>query len=60
VRDQLVAAIQKTAADPEFQAKAAGFFSPLRYLPPAAYASELKEAEGGFKQLWQAMPWGEK
>jgi tripartite-type tricarboxylate transporter receptor subunit TctC len=60
VRDQLVTAIQKTAADPEFQAKAAGFFSPLRYLPPAAYANELKEAEGGFKQLWQAMPWGEK
>jgi tripartite-type tricarboxylate transporter receptor subunit TctC len=60
VRDQLVAAVQKAAADPEFQAKAAGFFAPLRYLPPAAYGAELKEAEGTFKQLWQVMPWGEK
>jgi tripartite-type tricarboxylate transporter receptor subunit TctC len=60
VRDQLVAAVQKAAADPEFQAKAAGFFAPLRYLPPAPYAAELKEGEASFKQLWQAMPWGEK
>ena len=60
VREQLVTAVQKAAADPEFQAKAAGFFSPLRYLPPPAYAAELKEAEAGFKQLWQTMPWGEK
>ncbi|KQT13287.1 tripartite tricarboxylate transporter substrate binding protein [Ramlibacter sp. Leaf400] len=60
VRDQLAAAVQKAANDPEFQAKAAGFFAPLRFLPPAAYATELKDAEAGFKQLWQAMPWGEK
>lgn len=60
MREQLVAAVQKAAADPEFQAKAAGFFAPLRYLPPPAYATELKEAEAGFKQLWQVMPWGEK
>ena len=60
VRDQLAAAVQKAANDPEFQAKAAGFFAPLRFLPPQAYATELKEAEAGFKQLWQAMPWGEK
>ena len=60
VRDQLVAAVQKAAADPEFQAKAAGFFAPLRYLPPPAYATELKDTEASFKQLWQAMPWGEK
>ncbi len=60
VRDQLVGAAQKAVADPEFQARAAGFFAPLRYLPPAAYASELKDAEAGFKQLWQVLPWGEK
>jgi tripartite-type tricarboxylate transporter receptor subunit TctC len=60
VREQLVSAVQKAAADPEFQAKAAGFFAPLRYLPPPAYAAELKEAEAGFRQLWQVMPWGEK
>jgi tripartite-type tricarboxylate transporter receptor subunit TctC len=60
VREQLVAAVQKAAADPEFQAKAAGYFAPLRYLAPAAYANELRDDEAGFKQLWQAMPWGEK
>ena len=60
VRQQLVSAIEKAAADPEFQAKAANYFAPLRYLPPVKYEAELKESEGGFKQLWQAMPWGDK
>lgn len=60
VREQLVNAVQKAAADPEFQAKAAGYFAPLRYLAPAAYAAELKEDEANFKQLWQAMPWTDK
>ena len=60
LREQLVSAVQKAVADPEFQAKAATVFSPLRYLPPAAYGAELKEAEIGFQQLWQVMPWGDK
>jgi tripartite-type tricarboxylate transporter receptor subunit TctC len=60
VREQLVNAVQKAVSDPEFQAKAAGIFAPLRYLPPAAYATELKDTESGFRQLWQAAPWGEK
>jgi tripartite-type tricarboxylate transporter receptor subunit TctC len=60
VREQLVNAVQKAAADPEFQAKAANYFAPLRYLPPKAYEAELKESEGTFRQLWQAMPWGDK
>jgi tripartite-type tricarboxylate transporter receptor subunit TctC len=60
IREQLVTAIQKAAADPEFQAKAANYFAPLRYLPPAQYEAELKGAEVGFRQLWQAMPWGDK
>jgi tripartite-type tricarboxylate transporter receptor subunit TctC len=60
VRKRLVEAVQKTAADPEFQAKAAAMFAPLRYLGPDAYAAELKEAEATFKQLWQTMPWGDK
>ena len=60
VREQLVNALQKAVADPEFQSKAAGYFAPLRYLAPAAYAAELKEDEAGFKQLWQAMPWTDK
>jgi tripartite-type tricarboxylate transporter receptor subunit TctC len=60
VREQLVNAVQKAVADPEFQAKAAGYFAPLRYLAPAAYAAELKEGEAGFKRLWQEMPWADK
>ena len=60
LREQLVNAVQKAAADPEFQAKAANYFAPLRYLPPARYEAELREAETGFRQLWKDMPWGEK
>ena len=60
VREQLVEAVRKAAADPEFQAKAAGYFAPLRFLDPAAYAAELKEGEAVFRQLWQVMPWTDK
>lgn len=60
VREQLVEALKKTGADPEFQAKAASYFAPLRFLEPHAYAAELKDTEAGFRQLWQVMPWGEK
>ncbi len=60
VREQLVNAVQKAAADPEFQAKASGYFAPLRFLPPAAYAAELKEDEAEFRKLWQVMPWTDK
>ena len=60
IREQLVNALQKTVVDPEFQVKAANYFAPLRYLPPAAYAVELKDSEIGLKQLWQVMPWTEK
>jgi tripartite-type tricarboxylate transporter receptor subunit TctC len=60
VRDRLVEAVKKVAADPEFQAAAKGYFAPLRYLDPAAYAAELKEGEATFKQVWQATPWTDK
>lgn len=60
VREQLVNAVQKAVADPEFQAKAANYFAPLRFLAPAAYAAELKDGEDGFKALWQVMPWTDK
>lgn len=60
VRAKLVSAIEKAAADPAFQAQAAGYFTPLRYLPPAQYEAELRGAEAGFKQMWTQMPWGEK
>ncbi len=60
VREQLVQAVQKAVADPEFQSKAALAFAPLRYLEPVSYAAELKESEDGFKALWQVMPWADK
>lgn len=59
VKEQLVSAVQKAANDPEFQAKAAAAFAPLRYLPPAKYEAELRTTEASFKQLWKEMPWGE-
>ena len=60
VREQLVQAVQKAVADPEFQSKAANAFAPLRYLEPLGYATELKDAEDGFRALWQIMPWADK
>lgn len=57
IREQLVSAVQKTAADPEFQAKASGFFAPLRYLRPADYEKELVQAEATFQKVWETMPW---
>ena len=60
VREQLVRAIERAAADPGFQAQAANYFAPLRYLPPTKYEAELRGAEAEFKQLWKELPWGEK
>ena len=60
IREQLVDALQKAVADPAFQAKAASYFAPIRYLAPDAYAAELKDGEAGFRQLWQTMPGTDK
>ncbi len=60
IREQLVSAVQKAAADPEFQSKAAGFYAPLRYLAPAPYAKELEQGEADFRKLWQTAPWTDK
>ncbi|TFZ02283.1 tripartite tricarboxylate transporter substrate binding protein [Ramlibacter henchirensis] len=60
IREQLVRAIERASNDPQFQAQAAGYFAPLRYLPPARYETELREAEVGFRQLWKELPWGDK
>src|SRR5919198_509203 len=37
VRDRLVKAVAQSVADAEFQAQAAKFFAPMRYLAPAQY-----------------------
>jgi tripartite-type tricarboxylate transporter receptor subunit TctC len=60
IRERLVKAIEQAAADPGFHAQAAKFFAPLRYLPPAKYEAELREAEAQFRQLWNETPWIDK
>ena len=60
IRDRLVKAVASAAADPEFISKATSVFAPLRYLSPAEFDREIKQAEGGFRQLWKELPWGDK
>lgn len=60
IREQLARAVELAARDPQFQAQAASYFAPLRYLSPVEYEAELREAEEGFKKMWQEIPWGEK
>ncbi len=60
IRDRLVKAVEHAAADPAFQAQAAKFFAPLRYLAPPKYEAELREAEAQFRELWKEIPWMDK
>jgi tripartite-type tricarboxylate transporter receptor subunit TctC len=60
IRERLVKAVERAAADPEFQAQAAKFYAPLRYLPPDKYEAALREAETQFRQLWKELPWADK
>ena len=60
VRETLVKAIERTVNDPQFQAQAASYFAPMRYLPPAQYAAELQGADVQFRQMWKDMPWSDK
>ncbi len=60
IRDRLVAAVERAIADPAFKALAEKAFAPVRYLAPAAYATELKDAETQFRKLWTELPWTEK
>ncbi len=56
---KLVDAIYQAANDPEFKAKSANSFTPLRYLAPTAFSKELSDTERGFKALWKELPWTE-
>lgn len=58
IRERLVGAVRRAAADPEFMKAAAGMFAPLRYLAPDTYGAVMREAEGQFRKLWAEMPWG--
>ena len=60
IRDRLVKAVAAAAADAEFLSKATSVFAPLRYLSPADFDREIKQAEVGFRQLWKELPWGDK
>ena len=60
IRDRLVKAIERSVADPEFQAKAVQFFSPLRYLAPAQYEALVREADVTYRALWKELPWADK
>jgi tripartite-type tricarboxylate transporter receptor subunit TctC len=60
IRERLVAAVERAAADPEFQAQAARFFAPLRYLPPAKYEAIVRDADVMYRAMWRDMPWADK
>jgi len=60
VREALVKAVTQAANDPEFRAKAANIYAPLRFLAPDQYAAELKKAEAEFAALWKVVPWTDK
>lgn len=60
IRERLVTAIERAIADPAFKSLAEKAFAPVRYLAPAAYAAELKDAEAQFRQLWKELPWTDK
>lgn len=60
IRDRLVQAIERAAADPAFKAAAEKAFAPVRYLGPQAYDAELKAGDTLFRQLWKEIPWSDK
>jgi tripartite-type tricarboxylate transporter receptor subunit TctC len=60
IRERLVAAVEHAAADPEFQAQAARFFAPLRYLTPERYETLVRDADVMYRAMWRDMPWADK
>jgi tripartite-type tricarboxylate transporter receptor subunit TctC len=60
IRERLVKAVERSVADPEFQARAAQFFSPLRYLAPAEYEALVRDADVMYRAMWKEMPWADK
>lgn len=60
VRKRLVNAVAAIASNPEFKQQAEAMYAPLRYLAPAAYATELERTEAGFRKLWAELPWQDK
>ncbi len=57
---KLIDAVQKAVTDPEFQTLAHKLFTPIRYLAPAEYKTEMEQAERDFQAFWKETPWSEK
>lgn len=59
IRAKLVAALTAAVNDPEFRALAArpGSYIPLRFLPPDAFAAEIKRQDAALHDLWRTDPW---
>jgi tripartite-type tricarboxylate transporter receptor subunit TctC len=60
IRDRLVTAIERAAADPAFKLQAERAFAPVRYLNPASYEAEIRAGDAQFRQLWKELPWTDK
>jgi len=60
VRERLAKAVAQSVADPEFQAQAAKFFAPMRYLAPAQYEAIVRDADVMYRAMWKEMPWADK
>jgi tripartite-type tricarboxylate transporter receptor subunit TctC len=60
VRERLVKAVAQSVADVEFQAQAARFFAPIRYLAPAEYEALVRDADAMYRAMWKEMPWADK
>src|SRR5438067_766278 len=59
IRERLVAAVERAAADAEFQAQAVRFFAPLRYLTPVQYEAIVRDADRMYRAMWRDMPWAD-
>jgi tripartite-type tricarboxylate transporter receptor subunit TctC len=60
VRERLVKAVAQSVTDPEFQAQAAKFFAPMRYLAPGDYEALVRDADVMYRAMWREMPWADK
>ena len=60
VRERLVKAVAQSVADRDFQAQAAKFFAPMRYLAPAQYEAIVRDADVMYRAMWKEMPWADK
>jgi tripartite-type tricarboxylate transporter receptor subunit TctC len=56
IRQRLVTAVERAAADAQFQAQAVKFFAPLRYLSPVQYEAIVRDADVMYRGMWRDMP----